>query len=129
MAFRFTSGRFLTGFALAGFVLAAAGCQSGDGGGVLGLGGDKEKKPQEGKVLASELLGYCPQVTLKEDTGYFNRYAKLSDEEATETALGIWNTINLVNLRENVLPTRPRATLILKKGADHVIEKVSLRRL
>jgi type I pantothenate kinase len=60
---------------------------------------------------------------------YFNRYAKLSDEEATATALSIWNTINLVNLRENVLPTRPRATLILKKGADHVIEKVSLRRL
>ena len=81
MAFRFTSGRFLTGFALAGFVLAAAGCQSGDGGGVLGLGGDKEKKPQEGKVLASELLGYCPQVTLKEDTGYFNRYAKGGEED------------------------------------------------
>ena len=60
---------------------------------------------------------------------YFNRYAKLSDEEATATALSIWNTINLVNLRENVLPTRPRATLILEKGANHVIEKVSLRRL
>jgi type I pantothenate kinase len=60
---------------------------------------------------------------------YFNRYAKLSDDEATETALSIWNTINLVNLHENVLPTRPRATLILEKGANHVIEKVSLRRL
>lgn len=60
---------------------------------------------------------------------YFHRYAGLSDEDATERALSIWNSINLVNLHENVLPTRPRATLILKKGSEHVIEKVSLRRL
>ena len=80
MAFRFTNGRFLPGFALAGFMLAAAGCQSGDTGGVLGLGGN-EKKPEDGKVLASELLAYCPQVTLKEDTGYFNRYAKGGEDD------------------------------------------------
>lgn len=60
---------------------------------------------------------------------YFRRYANLSDKEATEVALSIWTSINLVNLRENILPTRPRATLILKKGPDHVIESVSLRRL
>ena len=60
---------------------------------------------------------------------YFNRYSKLSDKEATEKALSLWNTINLANLHENILPTRPRATLILKKGGDHVIETVSLRRL
>ncbi len=60
---------------------------------------------------------------------YFNRYANFSDTEATEKALALWNTINLVNLQENILPTRPRATLILKKGADHIIENVSLRRL
>lgn len=60
---------------------------------------------------------------------YFNRYSKFSDKEATEKALSLWNTINLVNLKETVLPTRPRATLILKKGSDHVIETVSLRRL
>jgi type I pantothenate kinase len=60
---------------------------------------------------------------------YFRRYANLSDDEATEVALSIWTSINLVNLHENILPTRPRATLILKKGPDHVIESVSLRRL
>ncbi len=60
---------------------------------------------------------------------YFNRYAPLSDEEATATALAIWERTNLANLEDNILPTRPRATLILKKGADHVIESVSLRRL
>lgn len=60
---------------------------------------------------------------------YFNRYALLSDEEATATALAIWERTNLANLEDNILPTRPRATLILKKGADHVVEKVALRRL
>ena len=60
---------------------------------------------------------------------YFHRYALLSDEEAIATATAIWERTTLANLEENILPTRPRATLILKKGADHVIETVSLRRL
>ena len=60
---------------------------------------------------------------------YFHRYAPLSDEEAIATATAIWERTNLANLEENILPTRPRATLILKKGADHVIESVALRRL
>ncbi len=60
---------------------------------------------------------------------YFHRYATLSDAGATKKALSIWNSINLVNLRENVFPTRPRATLILKKGGEHIVETVSLRRL
>jgi type I pantothenate kinase len=60
---------------------------------------------------------------------YFHRYAKLSDDEAVETATGIWNRINLVNLRENIVPTRPRADLILKKGESHQVEGVVLRRL
>jgi type I pantothenate kinase len=60
---------------------------------------------------------------------YFHRYAKLSDDEAVETATGIWNRINLVNLRENIVPTRPRADLILKKGESHQVEGVALRRL
>ena len=60
---------------------------------------------------------------------YFHRYAKLSDDEATATATSIWTRINLVNLRENILPTRPRADLILTKGESHEIEEVALRRL
>ncbi len=60
---------------------------------------------------------------------YWHRYARLSDEEAIATATAIWERTNLANLEENILPTRPRATLILKKGPDHVIETVSLRRL
>jgi type I pantothenate kinase len=60
---------------------------------------------------------------------YFHRYALLSDEEAIATATAIWERTNLANLEDNILPTRPRATLILKKGADHVVETVALRRL
>src|SRR6201747_1138924 len=60
---------------------------------------------------------------------YFHRYSLLSDGEATATALAIWERTNLANLEDNILPTRPRATLILKKGADHVVEQVALRRL
>ena len=52
-----------------------------------------------------------------------------SEAEAIEIADGLWNRINLVNLRENILPTRQRASLILKKGASHRIEEVALRRL
>jgi type I pantothenate kinase len=60
---------------------------------------------------------------------YFHRYAKLSDDEAIETATSIWNRINLVNLRENILPTRLRADLVLKKSEQHQITEVALRRL
>jgi type I pantothenate kinase len=60
---------------------------------------------------------------------YFHRYSKLSDEEAVEVATSIWKRINLLNLHENILPTRLRADLILKKGESHLVEEVALRRL
>jgi len=60
---------------------------------------------------------------------YFHRYANLSDTEAVAVATSIWTRINLVNLRENILPTRPRADLVLKKGETHQVEEVALRRL
>jgi type I pantothenate kinase len=60
---------------------------------------------------------------------YFHRYAKVSDAEAVVTATSLWNRINLVNLHENILPTRPRADLILKKGESHEVDEVALRRL
>jgi type I pantothenate kinase len=60
---------------------------------------------------------------------YFHRYATLSDREAAETARDIWTRINGVNLRENILPTRTRATLILEKDFDHRIDRVHLRKI
>lgn len=69
------------------------------------------------------------ETVFRDPSSYFHRYAALSVEEARETARQIWKTINLVNLRENVLPTRERAHLILEKGRDHAIRRVKLRKL
>lgn len=60
---------------------------------------------------------------------YWHRYAGLTDTEAVETATSIWTRINLRNLRENILPTRQRADLILTKGDSHRVEQVALRKL
>jgi type I pantothenate kinase len=68
-------------------------------------------------------------TAFRDPKSYFHRYAKVTDVEAVETASAIWTSINLVNLHENILPTRQRADLILKKGADHHVEDVALRRL
>ncbi len=62
-------------------------------------------------------------------SSYFHRYAALTRDEAMKTARTLWETINLVNLRENVLPTRERAHLILEKGRDHAVRRVRLRKL
>ncbi len=69
------------------------------------------------------------ETVFRDPSSHFHRYAALTTEEARETARQIWRTINLVNLRENVLPTRERAHLILEKGRDHAIRKVRLRKL
>ena len=68
-------------------------------------------------------------TAFRDPKSYFHRYSNLSDEEARETAAGIWKRINLVNLHENILPTRQRADLILKKTESHAIDEVALRRL
>ncbi|MBG6085430.1 type I pantothenate kinase [Zhihengliuella flava] len=60
---------------------------------------------------------------------YFHRYSTLTDEEARATALDIWRRINEPNLRENVLPTRGRAQLVLSKDADHSIRRMLLRKI
>lgn len=65
----------------------------------------------------------------RDPKSYFNRYASLPESEALALAEGLWNRINLPNLRDNILPTRPRASLILRKGAHHRVEEVALRKL
>ena len=69
------------------------------------------------------------ETVFQNPTSYFHRYASLTTEQAADTARTIWRTINLVNLRQNVLPTRERATLILRKGRDHAVSRVRLRKL
>jgi type I pantothenate kinase len=54
------------------------------------------------------------ETAFRDPKSYFHRYSQLTDEEAVATATSIWTRINLVNLHENILPTRQRADLILK---------------
>lgn len=59
---------------------------------------------------------------------YFHHYAQLSEEEAVNIATQLWKEINWRNLKENILPTRERASLILSKSANHAVEQVRLRK-
>jgi type I pantothenate kinase len=68
-------------------------------------------------------------TVFRNPSSYFHRYATLTPEEAAATARTIWRSINLANLRQNVLPTRERAHLILEKGRDHAVRRVRLRKL
>ena len=69
------------------------------------------------------------ETAFRDPRSYFHKYADLGDDAAQAIARSIWTRINLVNLRENILPTRPRASLLLTKGASHRIEEVALRKL
>ena len=60
---------------------------------------------------------------------HFHHYSGLTDQQADTAAREIWHSINLPNLIENILPTRPRATLVLRKDADHSINRLRLRKL
>ena len=73
-------------------------------------------------------------LTLRESVfqdpdSFFSNYAELTDDEAVDTAHNIWRSINGINLRENIAPTRERASAILRKRKDHRIDRVQLRRL
>jgi type I pantothenate kinase len=62
-------------------------------------------------------------------SSYFHRYASLSESEAIARARSIWNEINGPNLEQNILPTRARASLVLRKGSDHAVSSVLLRKV
>ncbi|MER8604956.1 hypothetical protein NKH48_14535 [Mesorhizobium sp. M1233] len=86
MAFHSFNGRFVAGLALAGFMLAAAGCQSSDNG-ILGFGKKDAPPPPppDPKVLSSQLQAYCPKVTLRDGTAFFNTYAKSGPKPKKKT--------------------------------------------
>jgi type I pantothenate kinase len=69
------------------------------------------------------------ETAFRDPKSYFGKYAQLSEDEAQAFAGKVWEEINAVNLRENILPTRERAHLILEKGPDHAVSRVRLRRL
>jgi type I pantothenate kinase len=69
------------------------------------------------------------ETVFRDPGSYFHRYASLSEAEAEATARGIWQTINGVNLRENIAPTRDRARVVLFKESDHAVRRVRMRKI
>ncbi|MBL8581704.1 MAG: type I pantothenate kinase [Rhizobiaceae bacterium] len=69
------------------------------------------------------------ETAFRNPQSFFHRYSQLSADAARAIAEGLWSNINMKNLMENILPTRPRADLILRKGRQHRVEEVALRKL
>ncbi|WP_136314032.1 type I pantothenate kinase [Actinomyces procaprae] len=67
-------------------------------------------------------------TAFKDPSSYFRRYQAIPDDIALAAANEVWESVNLVNLRENIAPTRGRATLVLHKDADHHMSRVLLRK-
>ena len=68
-------------------------------------------------------------TAFQEPGAHFAHYAGLDDAQATYAAREIWQSINLPNLIENILPTRVRASLVLCKGSHHLVDRVRMRKL
>ncbi|MGW4242245.1 type I pantothenate kinase [Nocardia sp. NPDC004722] len=69
------------------------------------------------------------QTAFQNPDSHFHHYANFNEQEAVNQAKEIWHNINRPNLVENILPTRPRATLVLRKDSDHTINRLRLRKL
>ncbi|MGL5828543.1 MAG: type I pantothenate kinase [Angustibacter sp.] len=87
-----------------------------------------DAKPQNIRHWYVERFLRLRATAFSRTESYFHRYAQLSDEAARQTAQRIWAETNEPNLRENILPTRSRASLVLTKGEDHAVTRVRLRK-
>ncbi len=76
----------------------------------------------------SERFKVLQRSSFQDPTSYFYKYHSLRPEDVTEEAKNIWENINLPNLKENILPTRERARLVLRKGPRHTVEEIWFRR-
>ena len=69
------------------------------------------------------------ELAFTKPEAYFYKFAFMPDEEISDYAHDVWSTVNLPNLIENIEPTRSRADIVLRKGSDHTISEVLLRKL
>ncbi|MGP1958633.1 MAG: type I pantothenate kinase [Arsenophonus sp. NC-CH8-MAG3] len=79
------------------------------------------------KWYISRFLKFC-QGAFSNPNTYFYHYSKLDKKEAMNTAKIIWEEINKINLKENIIPTKERVSLIMTKGSNHLIRSVRLRK-
>lgn len=76
-----------------------------------------------------ERFMFFRELALSDSQAFFHKFTKLTPEQALHFATRIWDTINAVNLRENILPYRSDADLVLTKGIEHKVTELKLRRL
>lgn len=88
---------------------------------------DADEKVIEGWYVDRFLL--LQRTAFQKPSSYFHHYKDLDEAGAREVAHGIWSAINLVNLQENIRPTRQRARLVMHKAADHAVDAVYLRKM
>ena len=69
------------------------------------------------------------RTVFRNPTSYFHHYKDLDEAEARKVAAGIWRDINLLNLTDNILPTRERANVVLRKRKDHSVGEIWLRQI
>jgi type I pantothenate kinase len=69
------------------------------------------------------------ETSLHDPRSFFNFLTGYTEDATRDFAMSVWKQVNLVNLHENIAPTRERAHLVLEKGADHSVRRVRLRKL
>jgi len=74
-----------------------------------------------------ERFSVLQRTVFQRPTSYFHHFKDLQPAEVRTTGLGIWRSINLPNLLHNILPTRERASVILRKGQSHAVKEVLWR--
>ncbi len=77
----------------------------------------------------TERFLHLRETAFRDPQSFFAQFAVLSQEQAVEMARSVWDGINGPNLRDNILPTRDRATVVLHKGENHDIERVQIRKV
>ena len=87
---------------------------------------DAEEADLEAWFIERRLI--LQRTAFRNPSSYFHHHKDLPPEEARRVARDIWRGINLVNLRDNILPTRQRAGLVLRKRSDHAVGEVWLGR-
>lgn len=73
-------------------------------------------------------FGMLLETAFTDPSNYYYPYTQGSRDEAFDQARKVWETIDLPNLQEYILPTRNRADFILHKTKDHLVDRVYLKR-
>jgi type I pantothenate kinase len=88
-----------------------------------------DAKPTDIKQWFLDRFAKLRESAFTNPESYFHRYSQVEYEVALNRANEIWDTINLPNLVDNIQPTKSRATLVLQKGSNHLVERVLLRKI